>query len=57
MVIGAPYKDNVHGPNERAVYTFTMQGKTLTEDKILTASDGESSNYLGGAFLLAEIRF
>ena len=40
VVIGAPYTDNVNGPNEGAVYAFTLLGETWTDDKKLTASDG-----------------
>ena len=42
MVIGAHIKDNCG-----AVYVFTLQGKTWTEEKKLTASDGKSYDDFG----------
>ena len=42
MIVGAPNKDN-----GGAVYVFTLQGETWTEDKKLTASDGVSGDKFG----------
>ena len=47
MAIGAPYKDNGNGPNEGAVYVFTLMGETWTYDKRLTTSDGASGDKFG----------
>ena len=46
-VVGAPRRDNDNGPYSGAVYTFTLQGETWMEDKILTASDMELSDGFG----------
>ena len=39
VVVGAPLRDNGNDPHSGGVYTFTLQGETWTEDKILTTSD------------------
>ena len=39
VVVGAPHRDNGNVTYSSAVYTFTLQGETWTEDNILTASD------------------
>ena len=44
VVVGAHSKDNVNDPHSGVVYTFTLQDKTWTEDKLLTARDGSSSD-------------
>ena len=49
MVFGAPNRDN----NGGAVYVFKLQGKTWTEDKILTASYGASNDYFGCRFYIS----
>ena len=46
-VAGAPCTDNGNGPYSGAVYTFTLQGETWTEDKIFTASDMALSDGFG----------
>ena len=47
MVVGAQSKDNGNYPHSGAVYTFTLQEETWTEDKLLTARDAASSENFG----------
>ena len=53
MVVGAPYTDNINGPNEGAVYSFTLQGETSRDDKKFLQIMGHHMNALGVALLLA----
>ena len=45
MVVEAPGKDNGNGIDKVEVYEYAMCfGETCTEDKKLTADDGESND-------------
>ena len=48
MVIGEPYKNN-----GEAVYEFTLQGKTWTYHKKVTASDGKVDDDFGRSFAIS----
>ena len=48
MVIGEPYKNN-----GEAVYEFTLQGKTWTYHKKVTASDGTADDNFGRSFAIS----
>ena len=49
VVIRAPYRDNGNGPNEGAVYVFTLMEETWTDDKTITASDVASGDKFGSS--------
>ena len=57
LVFGAPLRDNGNAPFSGALYIFTLpgengrnlQGKTWTEDKILTTSDMASDDEFGSS--------
>ena len=53
MVVGAQYNNHGNNPHSRAVYTFTLQGETRTEDKLLTARDAASSDKFGNSFAIS----
>ena len=48
MVIGEPYKNN-----GGAMYEFTLQGKTWTDHKKVTASDGTADDDFGRSFAIS----